>query len=282
MTYTIRKITRLKSAIHFRDSRETLKPMQMEHRGLTPVINPLMRTTLLTTSSRCLMPQHLTSGTDLCADSPTVTADSPIPHQSAASTSTVLSVAYRCLNQFVSSLLRLPPILRLSLSRRIFLTVYSSAEVNYVYPAAYTSTPTRGSQEEVPTKIIGVLATVSGTLTKQQYPRKKSLSSTLRAINWSRTRILVIKPTRRTDFSNLFLEWNSTCFGQFLCSSSGVLHCTHSNGVCHTGLLTVCKQDQDGTPDPARKLSANLYDIYHCCVYSEKLLKMDRGTVRNM
>jgi len=35
-------------------------------------------------------------------------------------------------------------------------------------------------------------------------------------------------------------------------------------------------------PDSARKLSANLYDIYHCCVYSEKLLMMDRGTVRNM
>jgi len=35
-------------------------------------------------------------------------------------------------------------------------------------------------------------------------------------------------------------------------------------------------------PDPARKLSANLYDIYHNCVYSEKLLMMDRGTVRNM
>ena len=34
-------------------------------------------------------------------------------------------------------------------------------------------------------------------------------------------------------------------------------------------------------PDPARKLSANLYDIYHCCVYIEKLLMMDRGTVRN-
>jgi len=25
-----------------------------------------------------------------------------------------------------------------------------------------------------------------------------------------------------------------------------------------------------------------LYDIYHCCVYSEKLLMIDRGTVRNM
>jgi len=34
--------------------------------------------------------------------------------------------------------------------------------------------------------------------------------------------------------------------------------------------------------DPAYKLSANLHYIYHCCVYSEKLLKMDRGTVRNM
>jgi len=24
-------------------------------------------------------------------------------------------------------------------------------------------------------------------------------------------------------------------------------HCTHSNGICHTGLLTACKQDQNGT-----------------------------------
>ena len=35
-------------------------------------------------------------------------------------------------------------------------------------------------------------------------------------------------------------------------------------------------------PDPARKLSANLYDIYHFCVYSEKLLMADGGTVRNV
>jgi len=32
----------------------------------------------------------------------------------------------------------------------------------------------------------------------------------------------------------------------------------------------------------ACKLSANLYDVYHCCVYSEKPLIMDRGTVQNM
>jgi len=35
-------------------------------------------------------------------------------------------------------------------------------------------------------------------------------------------------------------------------------------------------------PDPARKLSAYQYDIYHCCVYSVKLLMTDRGTARNM
>jgi len=43
-------------------------------------------------------------------------------------------------------------------------------------------------------------------------------------------------------------------------------------------LLTACEQDHDGTG----QLSANLDDIYHCCVYSGKLLMMDRGTVRNM
>ena len=26
-------------------------------------------------------------------------------------------------------------------------------------------------------------------------------------------------------------------------------------------------------------MSTNVYDIYHCCVYSEKLLMMDRETV---
>ena len=58
------------------------------------------------------------------------------------------------------------------------------------------------------------------------------------------------KPNRWTNFSNLFLEWNSTCFGQFLCPS-GVFYCTHSNGIRHTGLLTACEQDQDGTGVPS-------------------------------
>jgi len=54
--------------------------------------------------------------------------------------------------------------------------------------------------------------------------------------------------------------WNKTLH---VSDSSSVshqefFHFTHSNGICHTGLLT------------ARNLSANLYDIYHCCMCSEK------------
>jgi len=89
-------------------------------------------------------------------------------------------------------------------------------------------------------------------------------------IEWGAIYVFIIKPTRCTDFSNLFLEKNSTCFGQFLCPSSGVFHRTHSNGICHTGVLT------------ARKLSEHLYDKHHCCVYNKTLLMIDRGTLRNM
>jgi hypothetical protein len=32
-----------------------------------------------------------------------------------------------------------------------------------------------------------------------------------------RDKFLIIKPTRCTNFSHLFLELRSTCFGQFLC-----------------------------------------------------------------
>jgi len=63
------------------------------------------------------------------------------------------------------------------------------------------------------------------------------------------------------------------------------LYSTHSNGICHTGYsysLRAGSGRNQFRPDPARKLSANPYGIYHYCVYSEKLLMMDRGTVRNV
>jgi len=51
------------------------------------------------------------------------------------------------------------------------------------------------------------------------------------------------------------LKWNFTCFRQFLCPSSGVFHRTHTPMVY---VIQVCWQF-------ARKLSADLYDIYHWC-----------------
>ena len=56
------------------------------------------------------------------------------------------------------------------------------------------------------------------------------------------TSFLIIKPTGCTNFSNLFLEGNSTCLGHFLCPSLGVFYCMHSNGICHTGSRTACLQ----------------------------------------
>ena len=60
--------------------------------------------------------------------------------------------------------------------------------------------------------------------------------------------ILIIKPTRCNNFSNLFLEWNSTCFRQFLCPS-WVFHCTHSKPVWHKPL----PRAQWKTPDDGQR-----------------------------
>jgi len=140
---------------------------------------------------------------------------------------------------------------------------------------------------------------------------------------------VLIRPTRYTNFSNLFFgiklymfrtvplsiirsfslytqQWYmSYRFADSLRSAGSgrlisqiyfwnkTLHVSDSSSVHHQEFFTVhivvvyviqlASRIRTDHPDPAdRKLSANLYDIYHCCVYSEKLLMMDRGTVRNM
>ena len=52
------------------------------------------------------------------------------------------------------------------------------------------------------------------------------------------------------------------------------LHCA----LCYVAVVSVCLDYQFADS----LLSAKLCDIYRCCVHSEKLLMMDRGTVRNM
>ena len=84
---------------------------------------------------------------------------------------------------------------------------------------------------------------------------------------------LIIKPTRCTNFSNLFLEQNSTCFGQVFCPSSGV-HCITATVICHTGyadcLLTGSRQ---------QAVSTTRMTYTYCCVYSTRLPMMDRKPV---
>ena len=76
--------------------------------------------------------------------------------------------------------------------------------------------------------------------------------------------IRITKPTRCTNFSNLFLEWNSACFGQSGCPSSGIQHCTRSDrymsyrfcwlfasGIRISSILI-----------PLASSRQNLYDIY--------------------
>jgi len=69
------------------------------------------------------------------------------------------------------------------------------------------------------------------------------------------------------QFPKFTPAWNSTCFEQFLCPSSGV----YSLYIPH---WYVSYRFEDSFraefhPGPARKLSSNLYDIYQCRIYSE-------------
>jgi len=96
---------------------------------------------------------------------------------------------------------------------------------------------------------------------------------------------LIIKLTRCNNFAILF--WNKTLHVSD--SSSVRLQEFFTVTTAMVYVIPVCGQlasrvrmELQFHPDPARKLSANRYDVYHCCVYSEKLLMTDRGTVRNM
>jgi len=78
-------------------------------------------------------------------------------------------------------------------------------------------------------------------LAKHTFPQKNSREKATETL--TSKLISYKKPTKCTNFSNLFLEWNSICFGKFLCPSTEVFHCTLSNVTCHTCLLTACEQE---------------------------------------
>jgi len=55
------------------------------------------------------------------------------------------------------------------------------------------------------------------------------------------TNFLYNKINIRTNFPNLFCQGNLHVFGQFLCPSSGVFHCTFSTDMCHVTMITAFK-----------------------------------------
>jgi len=83
------------------------------------------------------------------------------------------------------------------------------------------------------------------------------------------------------NFPNFILSKNPTCFGHFLCPSSGIFYCILDIGIFLAILMTASIQDQDGT-DPAWKLSSNLHETCQCQMYSRKLLMMGKGNAGNM
>jgi hypothetical protein len=96
--------------------------------------------------------------------------------------------------------------------------------------------------------------------------------------NW-----LKIKPTKCTNFSNLF--WNETLH---VLDSSSVHHqelfTVHStNYICHTGSFRAAGSGWklQFHPDPARELSTNLYDIHHCWWWTEELSKTCKISFQN-
>jgi hypothetical protein len=71
---------------------------------------------------------------------------------------------------------------------------------------------------------------------------------------------VIIKPTRCTNFSNLF--WEETLH----VSDNSFVHRQEFLTV-HTAMVSIIQTafKQQEHPDPAaRKLSTNLHDIYHC------------------
>jgi hypothetical protein len=68
--------------------------------------------------------------------------------------------------------------------------------------------------------------------------------------SWAKIHIslFVIKPIRCTNFTNLFCHETLHVSDSSSVHHQEFIHCTLSNGICHTGLWATFEQDQDGTP----------------------------------
>jgi len=82
--------------------------------------------------------------------------------------------------------------------------------------------------------------------------------------------LFIIRPTRCTNFANFIFGVKLSMFRTVPLSTIRSSFTVHSAMVY---VIQVCRELTSRIrmelPDPARKLSTNLYDIYHCWMYSE-------------
>jgi len=89
----------------------------------------------------------------------------------------------------------------------------------------------------------------------------------------------IIKPTRCTNSTNLFLHETLHVSVRSFVHHQEFIHCTLSNGICHTGLKTAFEQEHMLLLESCLQ-TCMTYIIAECAV--NKLLMMDKGTDRNM
>ena len=99
-----------------------------------------------------------------------------------------------------------------------------------------------------------------------RYEEVLVLQTGWRSCDLDRDKFLITNQLDASNFSNLF--------------RTETLHISDSSSVHHQEFFT--GWNRSSILILLAKLSANLYNISHCCVYSKKLLMMARETVRNM
>jgi len=93
------------------------------------------------------------------------------------------------------------------------------------------------------------------------------------------TNLFKIKQNRYTNFTNLFFRETLHVSDSSSVHYHEFIHCTLSNGICHTGLYTAFEQDQDGTAVPSWSYSKAVYKpVWHIPLLSVQWINSWRWT----
>jgi len=90
----------------------------------------------------------------------------------------------------------------------------------------------------------------------------------------------IIKPTKCANFPNLLRHDTLHVSGSSSAHHQEFIHCTLSNGICHTGLKTAFRTVPSWSCSKGCLQTCMTYTSAECTV--NKLLMMGRGTARNM